>query len=192
MRVRINATGTRPLLMHNVRLASPLNSYAKRLKTMNAKRVKTDDDRYEIARVEWEGGFYFDDEVGPYLPGPSVYRCLIDGARLTKAGKKIERGVTMCELVHPLIYKGPRDLVGLWGDGESEYVDIRTARVGTSKIDRCRPIFRTWGFEADCLIDPKVIDFDEFGDVVNNAGEMSGIGDYRLMYGRFTAEVTRL
>lgn len=192
MKIRINATGIRPLLMHNVRLASPLNSYAKRLKTLNSKRVKTDDDRYEIAHVEWEGGLYFEDDIGPYIPGPSIYRCLIDGARLTKAGKKIERGVNVCELVHPLIYRGPRDLDGLWGNGESEYVDIRTARVGTSKIDRCRPIFRNWGFEADCLIDPKVIDFEEFSEVVRNAGEMSGVGDYRLMYGRFTAEVTRI
>lgn len=192
MKVRIAATGTRPLLMHNVRLASPLNSYAKRMKALNAKRVKTDEDRFEIAHVEWEGGLYFDDEIGPYIPAPSVYRSLIDGARLTKAGKKIERGVTMTDLVHPLIYKGPRDLVGLWGDGESEFVDIRTARVGTSKIDRCRPIFRTWAFEADCLIDPKVIDFDEFSEVAANAGEMAGIGDYRLMYGRYSVEVTRL
>lgn len=192
MKLRITATGTRPLLMHNVRLASPLNPYAKRLKALNAKRVKTDDDRFEIAHVEWEGSFYFDEEVGPYVPGPSVYRSLIDGARLTKAGKKIERGVTMADLVHPLIYKGPRDLVGLWGNGESEYVDIRTARVGTSKIDRCRPIFRSWGFESDVLIDPKVIDFDEFKEVATNAGEMAGVGDYRLMYGRYSVEVTRL
>lgn len=196
MKVRISATGTRPLLMHNVQLASPLNSYSKRLKAMNSKRVKTDEDRYEIARVEWEGGLYFDEEIGPYVPGPSVYRSLIDGARLTKAGKKIERGVTLSDLVHPLIYKGPRDLVGLWGGGESEYVDIRTARVGTSKIDRCRPIFRAplpgWGFEADCLIDPKVIDFEEFSEIAANAGEMAGIGDYRLMYGRYATEVVRL
>lgn len=192
MKIRISATGTRPLLMHNVRLASPLNSYAKRLKALNAKRVKTDDDRFEIAHVEWEGSFYFDDEVGPYVPGPSIYRSLIDGARLTKAGRKIERGVTMADLVHPLIYKGPRDLDGLWGNGESEFVDIRTARVGTSKIDRCRPIFRSWGFEADVLIDPKVIDFEEFSGVAADAGEMAGIGDYRLMYGRYSVEVTRL
>lgn len=192
MKVRINATGTRPLLMHNVRLASPLNSYAKRLKAMNAKRVKTDEDRYEIAHVEWEGSLYFEDEIGPYIPGPSVYRSLIDGARLTKAGKKIERGVTMADLVHPLVYKGPRDLAGLWGGGESEWVDIRTVRIGASKVDRCRPIFRAWVFEADCLIDPKIINFDEFAEVASQAGEMAGIGDYRLMYGRFSAEVTRL
>lgn len=192
MKVRISATGTRPLLMHNVQLASPLNAFSKRLKAMNSKRIKTDEDRLEIAHVEWEGSLYFEPEIGPYIPGPNVFRSLINGARLTKAGKKIERGVMVTELVLPLIYKGPRDLVGLWSNGESEYVDVRTVVIQRSKIDRCRPVFRTWAFEADCLIDPKVIDLDEFAEVAANAGEMEGIGDYRLMYGRYSATVTPL
>lgn len=192
MKVRLIATGTRPLIMHNVQLASPLNSYAKRLKQLNAKRTKTDEDRLEIARVEWEGSLYFDAEVGPYVPGPNVFRSLINGARITKAGKKVERGVLVAELVMPLVYKGPRDIASLWGGGESEFVDVRTVVVQRNKVDRCRPIFRQWAFEADILLDPKVIDFDEFVEIAQNAGQMDGIGDYRLMYGRFTAEVTRL
>ena len=192
MKVRLVATGTRPLLMHNVQLASPLNSYAKRLKQLNAKRNKTDEDRLEIARVEWEGSLYYDPDVGPYIPGPNVFRSLINGARITKAGKKVERGVLVTDLVMPLIYKGPRDLEGLWGNGESEFVDVRTVVVQRNKVDRCRPIFRQWAFEAECLLDPKVIDFDEFVEIAHNAGAMEGIGDYRLMYGRFEVEVTRL
>lgn len=192
MKVRLTATGTRPLLLHNVQLASPLNAYAKRLKAMNSKRVKTDEDRLEIARVEWEGSLYFDPEIGPYVPGPNVFRSLINGARITKAGKKVERGVVVTELVFPLIYKGPRDMDGLWGNGESEFIDIRTVKVQQSKVDRCRPIFRSWKFEAELLLDPKIIDLAEFTDVAKNAGELEGIGDYRLMYGRFSTEVEPL
>jgi hypothetical protein len=192
VKVRLTATGTRPLLLHNVQLASPLNAYAKRLKAMNSKRIKTDDDRLEIARVEWEGSLYFDPEVGPYVPGPNVFRSLINGARITKAGKKIERGVVVTELIFPLIYKGPRDVDGLWGNGESDFIDIRTVKVQQSKVDRCRPIFRQWKFEAELLLDPKIIDLAEFTDVAKQAGEMEGIGDYRLMYGRFSTEVEPL
>lgn len=192
MKVRLIAKGSRPLIMHNVRLASPLNAYAKKLKALNAKRIKTDEDRLEIARVEWEGGLYYDEDLGPYVPGPNVYRSLINGARITKAGKKIERGVLVTELVMPLIYRGPRDLGSMWNGGESEYVDSRTVRVQSSKVDRCRPIFRDWAIEADCLLDPKVIDLDEFVEVARNAGAMEGLGDYRLMYGRFTVEVSPL
>lgn len=178
--------------MHNVQLASPLNSYAKRLKTLNSKRIKTDEDRMEIAKVEWEGSLYWEPGLGPYIPGVMVFACLINGARLTRAGMKIERGVEVDELQLPLIYKGPRDKEALWGDGESEYVDVRTVVVQRAKIDRCRPFFRQWAFEVDCTIDPKVIDYEEFVEVTRAAGQFSGVGDYRRMYGRFATEVTQL
>lgn len=192
IKVRITGTGTRPLLMHNVQLASPLNPYAKKLKALNAKRVKTDEDRLEIARVEWEGGLYWEEGTGPYIPGTMLFRSLINGARLTKAGKKIERGVTVDDFVVPLLYKGPRDKESLWGNGESEYVDVRTVKVQTSKVDRCRPIFREWAFEADCSFDPKIIEFDEFCEVAKAAGRFEGLGDFRLAYGRFDSSVERI
>jgi hypothetical protein len=192
VKVRLTAAGTRPLLLHNVRLASPLNAYAKRLKALNSKRVKTDEDRLEIARVEWEGSLYHEEELGPYVPGPNLFASLIGGARLLKAGRKIERGVSVADLYLPLLYRGPRDVVGLWGDGESEYVDVRTVVVARAKVDRCRPVFRDWRFEAEILLDPSVIEVDEFVTVCRNAGQFEGIGDYRRMYGRFDAEVQRL
>lgn len=192
MKVRLTATGTRPLIMHNVRLASPLNAFAKELKRLNAKRNKTDEDRLEIARVEFEGGLYHDAELGPYIPAPNLFRSLIDGGRLTKAGKRIERGVIIDGIEFPLIYKGPRDVERLWGGGESEYVDVRTVVVVRNKIDRCRPIFRTWAVEADIVLDPSVIDLAEFRDVARNAGQMAGLGDYRLMYGRYVTEIEEL
>ena len=192
MKVRLTGTGTRPLLVHNVRLASPLNAYAKRLKALNSKRVKTDEDRLEIARVEWEGSLYHDPELGPYVPGPNLFASLIGGARLLKAGKKIERGVSVNDLYMPLLYRGPRDIEGMWGGGESEFVDLRTVVVQRAKVDRCRPVFRDWSFEAEILLDPSIIELDEFVQVCQNAGQFEGIGDYRRMYGRFDARVERI
>jgi hypothetical protein len=192
VKVRLIAKGTRPLLLHNVQLASPLNGYAKTLKALNAKRNKTDEDRIAIARVEFEGSLYLDPEVGPYVPGQNLLASLVEGGRLTKSGKKVERGVNVDDLVLPLLYKGPRDVDALWGNGESEYVDIRTVVVQRNKIDRCRPIFREWAFEAEVLLDPAVIDLDEFKDVAANAGAMAGIGDYRRLYGRYSVEIESL
>lgn len=192
MKVRLTGAGTRPLLVHNVRLASPLNAYAKRLKALNSKRVKTDEDRLEIARVEWEGSLYHDAELGPYIPGPNLFASLIGGARLLKAGKKVERGVSVTDLYMPLLYRGPRDIEAMWGDGESEFIDIRTVKIGQAKVDRCRPVFRDWSFEAEILLDPSVIELDEFTEVCRNAGQFEGIGDYRRMYGRYDVNVERL
>lgn len=180
------------MLLHNVQLASPLNPFAKKLKALNSKRVKTDEDRLEIARVEFEGSLYFDSELGPVMPSQNVFRSLIGGARLIKAGKKIERGVAMCDFMLPLIYAGPRDVEGLWGGGESEYVDIRPVSVQRNKVDRCRPIFRDWAVEADLIVDPKVLEADEFAEVARLAGELEGVGDFRSMYGRFSVEVSEI
>jgi hypothetical protein len=192
MKIRLTATGTRPLLLHNVQLASPLNRYAKALKSANSKRTKTDDDRVAIARIEFEGSLYIDPEVGPYIPGQNVLASLVEGARLTKAGKKVERGVMVDDLVLPLIYRGPRDVEGLWGGGESEFVDMRTVVVMRAKIDRCRPVFKDWAFEADITIDPSVLDLDEFEEIARNAGAMAGIGDYRRLFGRYSSRVEAL
>lgn len=192
MKVRLTAKGTRPLLLHNVQLASPLNKYAKELKRLNSKRVKTDEDRLAIARVEWEGGLYFSDEIGPYIPGPNLFASLIQGARLSKNGMKVERGLMVVDLEMPLIYRGPRDVEDMWGDGDSEFVDLRTVVVQRNKIDRCRPIFREWAIEAELLLDLRVIELDELTEAARNAGAMAGLGDYRRSYGRYTAEVEEI
>ena len=196
MNVRLIARGTRPLLMHNVRLASPMDSFAKRLSALNKAKPssrRTDEDRLDIARVEWEGGLYFDSEVGPYVPASWVFKSILEGARLGRRGQKIESGLTVVEMIHPLMYRGPRDIEDMWGNGgDSEHVDFRTVRVGQAKVDRCRPIFKQWAFEADLLVDPSLLDLAELADIVSIAGQQKGIGDYRQQYGRFEATVDKV
>lgn len=179
--------------MHNVRLASPMNPYAKELSRLNRAKPsskRTDEDRLDIARVEWEGGLYFDDEVGPYVPASWIFKTILEGARAGRRGQKVEGGLTVVEMIHPLVYRGPRDIDGLWGNGgESGFVDFRTVRVGQAKVDRCRPIFNQWAFEADLLLDPGVLDVAELADIAEIAGRLKGIGDYRQQYGRFDAQI---
>src|SRR5947207_12190936 len=83
--------GTSPLLMHNGRLVDPLDPIVKKIKEVSSKRVTTDQDHEDMARLEWLGGIYFDGSVGPSIPAPNLMKCLIEGARLTRNGKKIER-----------------------------------------------------------------------------------------------------
>lgn len=189
----MTCTGTRPLLMHNIQLASAFNPYCKTLKALNGKRNKTEEDRLAIARVEFDGGLYHDPEIGPYIPQEWLFSNVIAGAKLDKNGQKVIGGVVFTDFMFPLLYKGPRTMDGLWGtDGDSEFVDFRTVRVSTSKIDRCRPIFRQWAFDATAEIDPTVIELDEFQLAVSKAGEFKGIGDYRQLYGRYSTEFTVL
>ena len=188
MKVRLTCTGTRPLLLHNERLASPLNPYSRRIAELTAVRRKTEEQLWQIARLEFEGGLYFDEDLGPYVPASMLRKSLITGARLIRAGKKIERGVAISDFMLPLLYDGPRDIDGLWGQGpgQSPFVDMRPVRVQSARIDRCRPVFRDWVIEAEVIADPQVIEMVQFAEVARLAGEMQGIGDYREMYGRYS------
>lgn len=182
-------TGTRPLLLHNVQLASPLNAFAKEMKRLNQPRIKTDEDRMAMARVEFEGGMYFDDILGPFIPGLNLLASIQEGAKIKRGGKKVERGVTILEFEMPILYDGPRTVEGLWNDGDSEFIDLRPVKVAQSRVDRCRPIFRDWQIRGTAIIDESVLEEAEFRDFVELAGKMAGLGDFRKQFGRYAVEI---
>lgn len=189
-RFRMTCTGTKPLLMHNSQLSNPLNEVAKAMKRVTSKRIKTDEDHEELARLEHTGGLYIDLDMGPYLPGQNFERCLVDAARITKAGKKIERGVFIDTDVNPLSYDGPRDVDGLWKD--QNFRHMASVKVGTSRVTRCRPQFREWLVEAEGEYDPSIINLAELAEIATTAGMMIGLGDWRPRFGRFTAAVEKV
>jgi hypothetical protein len=190
MKVRITINGTAPLLMHNIRLADPLDPIAKAMKQVSGKRKKTDDDLEQLARLEFQGGFYFSEELGPYMPGANVEKCLVEGGRITKQGKQVERGLFVTDMEVPLLYKGPRDIEELWKD--KNFVSSMAVKVGTARVMRCRPIFREWALEAEATVDPGQLDLANIQAIGTDAGQMVGLGDYRPRYGRFTVKIEEI
>lgn len=191
MEFTITITGTAPLLMHNSRLANPLDPAAKALKRVTGKRNKTDDDHEEVARLEHAGSLYFDQDAGPYIPADNIWRALYDAAKKTKRGPKIKEGLFIATDVNPLAYKGPRTVDGLWQD--ESFRHLASAKVTTTRIMRCRPIFPIgWRTEAQGVFDPNVLDLAELVQIAETAGNIVGLGDWRPRYGRFTAEVRKL
>jgi hypothetical protein len=189
-RFRVSCAGTHALLMHNARLSNPLDEIAKSMKRITAKRTKTDEDHEELARLEHMGSLYFDSEVGPYIPGQNFERCLVDAARITKSGKKIERGVFVETDVNPVSYDGPRDIAGLWKD--ENFRHAASVKVGTSRVTRTRPQFRGWQTEAEGTYDPAIINLEELREIATTAGLMIGLGDWRPRFGRFNATVEKI
>lgn len=184
----ITLTGTAPLLMHNSRLSNPLDPATKELKKFTGKSKKTDDDHEQIARLEFAGSIYLDPDVGPYLPAANISRCLVDGARLTKMGVNVTRGVFISTDVNPLSYGGPRDEQGLWDQG---WRHMASVKVGMKRTMRCRPWFPEWTAQADGVLDPSVLELDDLAGIADQAGALIGIGDWRPRFGRFTATVER-
>jgi hypothetical protein len=180
----IACEGTSPLLMHNGRLVDPLDTVVKQIRMVSAKRRKTDDDHAEMAHLEWLGGMYFQPGVGPFIPAPNLQKCLVEGARLSKDGKKIERGVFIETMTVPVSYDGPRELEKLFAD--RRFVHRAPVKVGMNRVMRTRPVFPRWGLHATGMFDPTVIDLADLCNAAQVAGSMIGLGDGRPTYGRFT------
>jgi hypothetical protein len=189
MRVVTKLTGTRPLLVHNVQLADPDNRWTRQIAQITKKRVKTEEDRKEISDLEWEGGLYIHDGIIS-IPTANVLRSFVETAKIGKQGKIITRALTPTELSVPLIYNGPQDLEDL--KRKPEFRDQTMVRVGTQRILRTRPIFRSWGLLLEWELLTEVLDFGDFESIVIQAGRVEGLGDNRLNgYGRYAAEISQ-
>lgn len=187
MKVRLTLTGTAPLLMHNIQMADPLNPLVRAMKEISGKRKKTDEDLLRMAELEFKGGLYITDELGPYVPGVNVEKCLVEGARVTKQGKQVERGLFVTDNEVPLLYQGPRTSDALWAN--EDFRSRLSVKVGQSRVQRTRPIFREWAIEVSAEVDPALLNLDSLQSISTDAGSMVGIGDYRPRYGRFEAVV---
>ena len=190
MNILISLTGKSPLLMHNPRMVDPEFSISRELKALTGKRKKTDLDLQQIELLEWHGGLYSDDDGVVVQPTAKVRKCLIETARMTRAGKQIERGLSFNALNVPLKYDGPKSADKLALD--PRFISRLSVGVnGGKRIMRVRPQFEPWSMQLDgILIEDAGLNFDELERIVALAGQAVGIGDNRANgYGRFTGEV---
>ncbi len=68
-------------------------------------------------------------------------------------------------------------------------IDVQIVKVGPARIPRSRPRFDTWGcvFHID-MIDEQTWDAGTVRQVLEEAGQYQGIGDFRPLYGTFIIE----
>ncbi|MGE0342535.1 MAG: hypothetical protein AB7O86_05665 [Porticoccaceae bacterium] len=186
MKLQITLTGDGPMLMHAERLANPLDDLVIQMKEITSKRKKTEQDMAALARLEFEGGLYLAGDAGPCIPTWNIKKCFVEGGRINKLGKHIERAMALIDQDAILVYAGPRDVDGLWA---AKFYDMRSVKVGTSKVTRCRPRFANWTASFLVELDDSIINVHEFEAIAERAGRMVGIGDFRQRYGRFTVEM---
>ena len=187
---RITLRGTAPLLMHSARLADNLDPIVKEMQAISSKRTKTDDDRDELARLEFMGGMYFAPEVGPYIPGENIHATLIAGAKLSKKGAPLNRAMILTTDVNPLAYTGPRTVDAMWAD--PAFRSRKSVRVQSNRVTRTRPRFTEWACDAEGMLDLNVLDFGDLQRIADDAGLLIGLGDWRPRFGRFEATVEEL
>lgn len=177
-------SGGSSLVMHNERLADPLDPHTRAIGKLTKKRGKTEADHMEIARLEFHGGMYTNGN-GPCLPAWNILRCLQDGAKRHKRGLDVLRGVYPLTDHADVVYDGPRDPDEMWKDGG--FALRKTVGVQRSRTMRTRPIFTDWQAALLIEVDPVVFDVDTLANLWREAGVYAGLGEMRPVYGRFQA-----
>ena len=179
----IKSDGTNGMLMHSDVTANPLSFFAKELKKVTSKRKKTDEDHELISRIEFEASLYY--SGGKYvIPQANLEACLLGSAKHYKLGTTIKQALIIPEdgtfdFEHKDLK--PCDLYNT-----DQYVDMRTVKVGTAKTIRTRPLFQNWESTFVCYLDTDKMNPEQLQQIVENAGNYVGLGDYRPRFGRFT------
>lgn len=188
-RLAFRLTGTRPLIQHNERLANPLNEHTRKMAAISKKRGKTEADILDMARIEFEGGLYFDEKIGPYVMGLAIERALLDSAKREKLGQ-VFKAYVLCEQDQiPLQYEGPRDIEKLW---KAKFYDQRMVKVQQTKVLRTRPQFPIgWMIEPIISYDENALDKAQMVRCMQRAGDSIGMGDFRPRFGRFSVELVK-
>lgn len=189
LHIRLNGTNT--ILMHSPKTVNPLHPLAIKIKELTSKRKKTEDDLQKISELEWEAGLYYDEANGLHVPVECLQKSLVNGAKLFKAGKDIERYVQFMGAAAPMDIGVPFDLEKMRHD--MKYYDVRTAAVQRNRVIRTRPRFDVWRCEFDIIYDNEHIDVDTIARAFENAGSYIGLCEARTLgYGRFATVIVEV
>ena len=184
--ITLQLTGIQPLMVNNPQTVNPFNEFTKQIKELTGKRKRTDQDESDLMKLKWFAALYYDQKVGPFLPAICVWRSLQDAAKLSRAGKMIERGLHMLSDRVPIVYRGSRDPEEMYSN--KVYVDIRDAAPGGKRITAVRPIFPEWSVEVSFLYDSTTLNRRDLLSYAELAGRVIGVGTYRRLFGRFEVE----
>jgi hypothetical protein len=178
---KYHLTGVSPLMMHNGQLSDPLNEWAQRIKTITAKRKKTDADHEEIGRLEWFGSLYLSNGA-ICIPREAIKATLIRAGSTLKKGLKVKAGM-VCESHVPVLYSGPPDPKALWEDGG--FISRIPKKMGQVRVIRTRPLFFPWEADLPLVFNDETINPKEVDELVVIAGHSIGFLEERPDYGRF-------
>ena len=127
---------------------------------------------------------YRDDKGYICLPGEYLRQSIINAAKFRQDPRSPRKSAM------DLFKAGIVSLTTLASLGSKnwDYLDTRRAGIHRAGINRSRPAFRAgWQAQFDILINlPEYITSKDLLDVINMAGRLIGVGDFRPSYGRFS------
>lgn len=190
-----------PFIMHKDTLADPLHPLKKQMSQITSIKKKTDEHHLAIARLEWEAGLYYDEEIGMYISSKMMMGAIKAAARSEKKGKDTKCITIDCALGIPIIGYEKITPDELWKivnkKGEQVHVFTENVTVQRAKVKRTRPIFPKWEVSFDVYLNTEIMEERDFKTILERAGLYMGIGECRPQlvtgtYGRFTIENMKL
>jgi len=189
MDITIKLTGQCPMLQHNSRLANPLDPWTQMLKPLTAKTKKTDEDYKEIMHIEARGGFWETGDGMIGVPNSAIWKCLYTAATAFKLGEALKRALTFEDTVMPLLIDGQPVSCEVWLTSPGG-IDYRSVVIAKRRTMRARPrIPAGWQSTHTLVLLKDQLDPRALAPVIERAGSLVGLGDWRPTYGTFSAEV---
>lgn len=185
--IEFRLTGTSPLMMNNPQTVNPFNPYTLQMKEITDKRKRSDEDQRDLLKIKFMAALYYEEKIGPYLPMISVWRSIHEAAKISRAGKTIERGLHTGQEMAAVEYAGPRKPEELYAD--PNFVDVRDASPAGKRVTACRPMFKTWALTAPFLFEETLINERDLVSFATLAGKLVGVGTYRQRFGRYEIAV---
>ena len=189
--------GISPLIMHSDKLCNPLDPLVKAMKEISSVKKKTDEHYAALAKLEFLGGLYYDEEIGIYLPCKVIMGVIKAAARKYKLGK-MTKGITLDAAIgFPLIGYEETTPEKLWEEreknGDQKHVFSETVVVQVSRIMRTRGIFKKWAVAFKAFLNSELLSPEQFKQILDTAGFEYGVGECRPglvtgNYGRFRVE----
>ena len=171
----VTIKGMKPLLQHSTAAMLVVDSKAKKVKSSEHDVV-----------AEAEMGLYKDANGVKCIPFMHIL------STMRKAAVNLKKGGAGKKTLKDFVFSGleiKESLIPL--DNQKHEVDIQIVKIGLSRIPRSRPRFDEWGatFHVS-IIDTQTWDAGTVRQVLEEAGQYQGIGDFRPLYGTF--QITKM
>jgi hypothetical protein len=194
MEILFEAIGTKPLLIHNVDLANPLNPWSRKMTELRGipSKRRTEKWHEDMAYANFMGAFYDIPEIkGVGIPCENLRRSIYEAAKMNRLGTAVLRSLAVTQAAVELIFDGPKDPQALWDAGKFQLTRMIRGTGGASPTTY--PMFREWAVRVPFDLDESVLNARDLREVAERAGRIEGLGASRKQgYGRYEALIKTL
>lgn len=189
--ITIQLTGTTEMMMHNKRLANPLDPYTCELRKLNTIKGKdrTDEILAKIASVEARGGCYETKDGLLAIEMEAAYASIRDAAKAYKLGKEVTRSLLWKSEAIPIFVDGKKWKCDDWLKRQNAF-DYRSVVINGRRVMRARPLIPAgWTAKVSFIAVESVLEELHLPQILERAGRYCGLYEYRPIYGQYEAKI---